>query len=154
MVRTLAHDHLADHAVRNRLLRFPPLICRRGLRTDLQDALGFPHRVDELLRFLVGVAHRLFEVNIFTPIHSFERNAGVPVVRSGDNHGIYVRKRKDFPIIDKTLGVVLVRGSFLPFFVHVGNSNNLASVVVLHAVFREGCGVARCRARRNRSGRC
>ena len=75
MVGSLAHDHLADHAVGDRLFRFPPLIGGRGLGANLENALGFLDGVDELPDFLVGMAHRLFDVHVFAVIHGFERDA-------------------------------------------------------------------------------
>jgi hypothetical protein len=90
VIGALAHDHLAYHAVGNRLLGLPPDVGRSGLRAHLQDAFGLLDRVHQLMRFLVGVSHGLFEVDVLALVHGVHRDLGVPVVRGGDDHGVHV----------------------------------------------------------------
>ena len=107
MVGTLAHDHFADHPIGNRLLRFPPLIGRCGLRAHLKHALRFPHSVDQLLDFLVGVTHRFLKVNVFTPVQSVKSDPRMPMIRRRNDYGVNIGKREQFAVIQETLGTCI-----------------------------------------------
>jgi hypothetical protein len=138
MVRTLAHDHLPDHAVGNGLLGLPPLVRGGGLRPDLHNPLAFTHCVNELFCFLVGVAHGLFEVYVLTFVHGRERDLGVPVVGSRHNHSVNIRPRDQLTIIGKGLRFMILGIDAASLGVHIANRDNLAGVVVLRRIFGEG----------------
>jgi hypothetical protein len=131
MVGALAHDHLADHAVGDGLARLPPLVAGSGLRSNLENALGLFHRVDQLLDLLVGMAHGLFEVDIFAVVHRIQSDLGVPVVGRGDNDRIDIRAAHHFAIIEVPFAFEL-RGVFaLALLVDIAHRDDLAGVVLI-----------------------
>src|SRR5260370_10151520 len=131
MVGSLAHDHLADHAVGDGLARLPPLVARGGLRADLQDPLGLIHGADQLLDLLVGVAHGLFKVHVLAMVHGIERDLGVPMVGRGDDDGVDVGATDDLAVIQIAVALELLRVLPLAFFIDVANRDDLAGVVLL-----------------------
>src|SRR5581483_3051624 len=92
-----------------------------------------------LLHFLDGMAHWLFEVDIFALIHRIESDARVPVIRGRDNDCVYARHCERLSIIKKAFYAVLFSGLAPALFVDVAYRNKLAGVVVLVAELLKGC---------------
>ncbi len=89
---------------------------------------------------LVGVAHRLFAVDILAGVHGFERDLRVPMIRRGHHDRVDIGLVQQFVIIEITLGLELVGRFALPLLVDVANGDNLAAVVVLVSVILEFLG--------------
>ena len=98
--------------------------CRKPLlgfgslhRADLKDAASLFDDLLNQLAFVDGQRERLFAVDVFSGVHRFDRDLGVPVVGRGDHDRIDV-----FSIED--LAIVLVGVGFLALFLfrlfHVG----------------------------------
>ena len=131
MVGALAHDHLADHAVRDGLFRLPPLVGGSGLRSDLQHAPGLLHGRDQHVSFLDGVAHRLFQIHVLAVIHRLQRNVRVPVIRRRDDHRVDILTVDNLVVIEITVALVmfLIGGDAL--LIRVRDGDNLAGVILL-----------------------
>ncbi len=108
-----------------------PLIGGCGLRAYLQHAPRLFHRGRELLGFLDGVAHRLFEVNIFAAIHGFERDLGVPMIRRRHQHGVDILAVQQLAVIQIAVAAVLFRVGLFALFIHIANRDDLAAVRAL-----------------------
>ncbi len=137
MVGALAHDHLADHAVGDGLLGLPPDVGGRGLRANLEDALGFLDRVDQLVRFLVGVDHGLFQVDVLAVVHGVEGDLAVPVIGGGDDDGIHICLGQQLAVIEVAVDLVKLGAGALALFVDVADGDDVAGAVVLRGVFGE-----------------
>jgi len=131
VIRALAHDHLADHAVGDGLACLPPLVAGSGLRAHLEDALGLLHGTDQLLDLLIGMAHGILEIDILAMIHGIEGDFGVPMVGRGDDDCIHVRTVQDFPVIQVAVALETVRLRLLALFVDIADGHDLAGIVVL-----------------------
>ncbi len=131
MIASLAHQHLPDHAVGDGLLGLVPLVGGRGLRADLQNALGLPHGGRELLGFLDSVAHRLFDVHVFAAVHGFEGDLGVPVIGRGDQHRVDIRTVDDLAIIQRALAFALLGVLAGALAVDVAHRDDLAAIIAL-----------------------
>ena len=131
VIGTLAHQHLSEHAVGDRLSCLAPLVTGRRLRTDLQDALRLFDGIDKPFRFVDGVAHRLLEIDVFACVHRGESDRRVPVIRSRDENSVDILLGQQFPIIEIAFDAVLVRIRLLAFFVNVANRGNPAGIVLV-----------------------
>ncbi len=121
-------------------LRLPPLIAGGGLRANLQHALGFLDGVDQLPGFLVGVAHRLFKIDVLAVVHGVERDLGVPVVGRGDDDGVHVAALQHLAVIEIAFAVVFFGRRAFALFVDIADRDDLAGVVGV-AVVMERFGV-------------
>ena len=99
--------------------------------------------------FVVGVAHRLFEIDVLAVVHRIERDLGVPVVGCGDDDGVDVVAGEDFAVVEIALALVFFGCEALAFFVDIADGDDLAGVVGV-AVLLEVLGVVASRGRRRR----
>jgi len=70
-----------------------------ALAAHLKDSSGLASRLDDLRPIAVNVNHRLLEVHIFPGVHRVNGRLLVPMVGSGDQHGVDVRTRQNLVII-------------------------------------------------------
>ena len=111
------------------------------MRAHLQDALRLLHRGRQLTGFFVGMHHGFFQVDVFTLVHGVHRHLGVPVIRSGDHHGVHVRLVQQFAIIQVAFHLVALGVDAFALFVHIANRHHLAGIVVLLPELRERLGI-------------
>ena len=84
------------------------------------------------------MAHGLFEVDVLAFVHRVERDAGVPVIRRGDNHGVHVRASQHFAVIEIPGRLELLRRLLLALLIDVAHGDNLTGALVFIAELLKG----------------
>ena len=131
VVGTLAHDHLADHAVGDGLLGLPPDVGGSGLRADLENSLGLFHGGYQLAGVFVGVDHGFFEIDVLALVHGVHGHLAVPVVGGGDDDRVHIALVEEFAVVQVALHVEFAGHHLLAFFVDIAGGDDLAGIVLL-----------------------
>src|SRR5439155_22894413 len=81
---------LPDFSVLNQLHGLLKMFARALLRADLHHAVVFCRRLDHSAALGQRMRERLFDINILASFASHDHGDGVPVIRGGDDHRLYV----------------------------------------------------------------
>ena len=92
------HD-LANQPVVDHFLRFPEVIHRRVLASDLQDPAARLDDLGDLACLVDGVGHRLLEVHVLALAQRFHRLRVVPVIGRGDDDDVDVRPGAELAVV-------------------------------------------------------
>src|SRR5271169_65089 len=96
---------LAQHPVIYELLSENPVRPASLLGAGLHHAVGLLHGLHHLDAFGDGMHDRLFTVSILAGVHGVDKHLFVPMVRSGDENGIYVLAVEHLAVVGMHLGL-------------------------------------------------
>src|SRR5687767_4956295 len=95
--RPLDEHQIAEHPLRDHLLRLGENLGAHALRPDLHDATALLRRVRHFHSLRRRVRHRLLAVHVLAGAHRVDQDLPVPVVGHRDDHAI------DVPVLEKRL---------------------------------------------------
>ena len=115
-----SHLTLADH-----LLRIPILLLRCPLGADLELFVVTLDRIADLDGLFHREGHRFFAVDMLAGFHGLDAHLRMPVVRSCDEHGVYILALEQLTVIEIAIALADCLGFRETALVNIADRENL-----------------------------
>ncbi len=121
------HSHLTEFSRANPFARLSLGLRTHTLAADLDDAIGFRGRVDDLHAFGGSISERLFTIDILTGLNGLDNNGLVPMIGRGHDDGVNRLGGDD--VLEGRIGfdarAYPLDGALNPTFVGIRDGHNL-----------------------------